>query len=436
MSQKTEDSERSSVLGKEARCAGALLSALAKAHGLQSVVDAGHKALENPVIIFSDKSWKSIAYAPAIDIPDDMFWTEFTRTGTLPLEVVTNNVQNGLAARLDDPKSPVFLREDETKYRRLMTRVHIGGRAVAIVTVIEYSRPFEKEDETILLMLRDAVSAELQKDKFLSYTRGMPHEELIESLLEGSAKNPQRVADSLMSITPRHKEFIYVLAFDIRGFDSKVESVPYVRNYLESLIAGARAVIYNDNIILLADYDRDDEQYDRDMGAVLTFLRKNNMRCGVSRRFTKLSELRTHYFEAMEALAIGVHMGIEKYMYRYDNYAIYHIAKRCLGSADPIGFLHPKLMELMEYDENHNSALTESLYVYLRCLRNITNAAEALHLHRNTLIYHLKRIEEILGIQLSDRDVLLHFEMSFRFLEYDKKIPVRSLGAAPVRQEK
>ncbi|MBR5382106.1 MAG: helix-turn-helix domain-containing protein [Oscillospiraceae bacterium] len=430
MPRKTEAEKSSSVLDKEAKCAGALLSALAKARGIQSVVDAGYRALENPIMVFSDKSWKSIAYAPAIEIPDDMFWTEFTRTGTLPMEVVTHNVKSGLAVRLDTANSPIYLRADETKYRRLMTRVHIGGRPVVVVTAVEYNRPFEKEDETLLLMLRDAISAELQKDKFLSYTRGMPHEELIESLLEGSAKNPSRVADSLMSISPRQKEYIYVLAFDIRGFDSKVESVPYVRNYLENLIAGARAVIYNDNIILLADYDSDDEQYDKDMADVLAFLRRNNMRCGVSRRFTKLSELRTHYFEAMEALAIGTHIGIEKYMFRYDDYAIYHIAKRCLGSADPVGFLHPKLMELMEYDETHNSALTESLYVYLKHLRNITNAAAALHLHRNTLIYHLKRIEEILDIRLTDRDVLLHFEMSFRFLEYDKKIPVRNFGPA------
>jgi len=428
---KTGVSEECSVFGKRAGCAQELLSALAKARGLQSVVDAGYRALGNPVMVFSDKSWKSLAYTPNIDIPGDLFWTEFTKTGTLPLEIVTENVQRGLMDQVEDARMPVCLENGESKCRRLMARVYIGGRPVAMVAVLEHERPFTEDDKLILSMLRDAISAELQKDQFLSYTRGMPYEELIESLLEGDAKNPSRVADNLKSISPRQKEYIYVFALDIRSFDSKIESVPYVRNYMENLISGGRAVIYNDKIILLADYDKDDEQYEKDIGNLCEFLRRNNMRCGVSRRFTKLHELRVHYFEAMEALDIGVHMGVEKNMFFYDDYAIYHIAKKCLGSADPVGFLHPKLKELMEYDESHNSGLTDSLYAYFKCLRNITDAAAVLHLHRNTLIYHLKRIEEILGIKLSDRDVLLHLELSFRFLEYDRKIDVRKHDPEP-----
>lgn len=431
MTERYELSGDISVLGKEARCADALLSALAKARGLQSVVDAGYEALGNPIMVFSDKSWKSIAYAPSIDIPEDLFWTEFTKTGTLPMEFVTNNVQTEINEKLEDQKAPIYLREDSTKYRRLMARVQIGGRPIAVVTVVEYERRFTEDDAVMLSMLRNAISAELQKDKFLNHTRGMPHEELIESLLEGSAKNPARVADNLKSISPRQKDFFYIFALDIRGFDSKIESVPYVRNYLENLITGCRAVIYKDNIILLADYDRDDEQYDRDVENIRSFLKHNNMCCGVSRRFSELAELRTHYFEAMEALEIGVHMNIENNMFRYDDYAIYHIVKKCIGSTDNVGFIHPKLRELMEYDETHNASLTDSLYAYLKCLRNITNAAEMLHLHRNTLIYHLKRIEEILGLRLTDRDVLLHFEISFKFLEYDRKIPACGFSAMP-----
>ena len=45
-----------------------------------------------------------------------------------------------------------------------------------------------------------------------------------------------------------------------------------------------------------------------------------------------------------------------------------------------------------------------------------------MHLHRNTLVYHLKRIEEIMDVSLSDANVIQLFDLSFRLLEYDKQI--------------
>ena len=107
-------------------------------------------------------------------------------------------------------------------------------------------------------------------------------------------------------------------------------------------------------------------------------------------------------------------------LHSYDDYAVYHVAKACAKSANLSVFCHPKLYSLMDYDTEHRTTFTNSLYSYLKHSRNITETADALHVHRNSMIYHLKRIEEILGFSLSDSDTLLHIELSFRFMEYDK----------------
>jgi DNA-binding PucR family transcriptional regulator len=65
--------------------------------------------------------------------------------------------------------------------------------------------------------------------------------------------------------------------------------------------------------------------------------------------------------------------------------------------------------------------------MYLTNSRNITNAAKALHLHRNSMVYHLKRIEEVLDFKLSDSEKLLQIELSFRLMEYDKHLIKRLL---------
>jgi purine catabolism regulator len=52
------------------------------------------------------------------------------------------------------------------------------------------------------------------------------------------------------------------------------------------------------------------------------------------------------------------------------------------------------------YDRTHTSSLEETLRVYLELNRRPSDAAEAMHCHRHTLLYRLRRIEE-----LTDRDL-------------------------------
>ena len=148
------------------------------------------------------------------------------------------------------------------------------------------------------------------------------------------------------------------------------------------------------------------------------FMKSHNIKAGASRCFTDLSDLRFHYNEALAALSVGMHMDTGKSIYRYDEYAIYHIAQLCSDNSEM--FIHPKLTLLLNLDKKHDSSFAQSLYTYLKCNRNITDTANALHIHRNTLIYHLKRIEDLLDISVNDVDLLLHFEMSFKIMEYTK----------------
>jgi DNA-binding PucR family transcriptional regulator len=85
---------------------------------------------------------------------------------------------------------------------------------------------------------------------------------------------------------------------------------------------------------------------------------------------------------------------------------------------------HAGLADLLDYDSRHGTTFSQSLKTYLNFNRNITNSAKALHLHRNTMLYHMKRAEEIMDANLSDADTLLHIEISYRFLEYDLGLSV------------
>ena len=399
--------------------AAALLSAVARAKGIYSVVSVAYEILGNPVIV-TDKSWKAIAIATDEKESDDKGFNEFLTQGALSLDSVSFDVKDKLTNRIEKSVKPFVYRGANMKYPRLFGRVLAGNRPVATVSVVELNRKFTDADHETVELLCNAISAEMQKNKFLHYTRGLLYEELIVELLENKDSGASPISERVKALGIGMKKFICVLTIDIKGFDAEKFSVSYMRDYLEKMVSGSKALIYGDYIVIVASCSRESGLLDTDIAVLKSFFSEYNMRGGVSRGFTRLEDLREHYLQALEALNIGARMGGDARMHFYDNYAVYHIAKACSQIASLRMFCHPKLETLMEYDKDHNTSFTNSLYEYFKHSRNITETSKALHLHRNSMIYHLKRIEEILGFSLTDSSTLLHIELSFRFMEYDK----------------
>ncbi|MEV6256488.1 helix-turn-helix domain-containing protein [Nocardia sp. NPDC051911] len=62
----------------------------------------------------------------------------------------------------------------------------------------------------------------------------------------------------------------------------------------------------------------------------------------------------------------------------------------------------PRLGALFDYDRKHSANLRDSVETYLREHGDVRDAAAALCVHPNTLRYRLRRVEDILGMNLDD----------------------------------
>ena len=71
---------------------------------------------------------------------------------------------------------------------------------------------------------------------------------------------------------------------------------------------------------------------------------------------------------------------------------------------------------LLEYDEQNDSDLAESLEAWLDALGDIRAAATALFIHPNTLRYRLRRLEEVSGLDLADPEQRFAAMLQLRIL--------------------
>jgi DNA-binding PucR family transcriptional regulator len=75
-------------------------------------------------------------------------------------------------------------------------------------------------------------------------------------------------------------------------------------------------------------------------------------------------------------------------------------------------FAESMLGTVHEYDRRHQTRLGDTLHSFMSNRCNVSVTAKALHVHPNTVAYRLRRIEELLDVDLSDPQAMLHLQLA------------------------
>jgi purine catabolism regulator len=73
---------------------------------------------------------------------------------------------------------------------------------------------------------------------------------------------------------------------------------------------------------------------------------------------------------------------------------------------------------VMAYDETHSTELVRSLAVFLEHNRSWQRSAEALHVHKQTLVYRMHKVEELTGRSLRDTGDVVQLWLALRALDF------------------
>lgn len=81
---------------------------------------------------------------------------------------------------------------------------------------------------------------------------------------------------------------------------------------------------------------------------------------------------------------------------------------------------HPVVIALWEKARNGSPELFETLKTFLDCERSFSQSAAALFTHRNTVLYRVRKCQELLGNELDDPAKRLYIRISMQVLELFK----------------
>ena len=138
---------------------------------------------------------------------------------------------------------------------------------------------------------------------------------------------------------------------------------------------------------------------------------------GLGRPHKSLVDLRQSYYEATYAIKIRKLKGDTSVIASFDDLGSYGLL---LGLQDTLSlevFYDSVLGALREYDEENSSDLVKSLAYFLEANGHWGDAAERLYVHRHTLRYRMKRVEEITGRSLESAQDRMEFWLALKARE-------------------
>lgn len=141
--------------------------------------------------------------------------------------------------------------------------------------------------------------------------------------------------------------------------------------------------------------------------------------CGLSGLFGDLSYRSNFRLRAEKALEIGHALHPDKNLYFFDDYYLEIIASYAVAGLGEFSYMLPELERLREIDRKKGTDYYFTLKTHLLYGNNISLTATQLHIHRNTLIYRLSKIEEIMGIDITKQENIrrLSTAMTMRYVD-------------------
>jgi len=308
-------------------------------------------------------------------------------------------------------------------------------RIGAFLAVVKDSGDFSEYDRIILHSVVTVTALELVKKKAVAETEKRLAGDFFDELI-ASDLYEEEIARRLafFGLEPQSPHLIVLVDIDVQeGEEAAERSEAAAQDVKERLhwsvdefmarhdLLGISASRSDSVVVLVQPGKTDAKEIIRLAGelqaVIAEMLPEISVSVGIGRPHRQLIDLRQSYYEASYAIKIRKLKGEPRVIASFDDLGSYGLL---LGLQDTLSlevFYDSVLGKLQDYDEQNSSDLVKSLACFLEANGHWGDAAEKLYVHRHTLRYRMKRVEEITGRDLNQSQDRMEFWLALKAKE-------------------
>jgi len=397
-----------------------LINSFFKEQGLQYLIDVAYQVFGNPLFVI-DNSHKYLAVSTGI-VSDSAFVSEENKEGYISQQGINFIRQSRINEKIRAQNSPVYFKNPLHDRGMLVDAITINNIEVGHVMLYEQDQPIQEFDAVMLHRTSRIISMELQKNSFINANKGFMYSYFLADLLDNPDVNYASVKERLAILNYDLKEELYMFVIPAYSYRNASTKLDIIVDQLHQLLSSSIYAIYENTITILISRSRTDGIKEQEYNRLVSFLSANNLTAGISNFFYNLKDARRFYLQALKSVELGLKLGVQAPIHRYcDNY-LYHIFEMCEKQENILFFIHPGMMKLLEYDQQHGTDFLKTLHEYLESPGQPAQITTLLHIHKNTLLYRMDKIRIIMDCKIETGDEFMSFGLSYKIMKYLKMI--------------
>ncbi len=379
---------------------------------LQELLKIAQRIFNRPMFIKND-STRTLAVTPGYPSDVHPYWDKIESSflhGIPDYDLVREVSQDPEYRTAFLEKYPSIRMSPAYGGRVIHANVFVNERRVAEVVTLEHTTPFNNGDVHLMNVFSELIGKYVKNNTNV-FQSGLDVTKFLINLIEtGKLENEQYLAVNRYLGIEDGDEMCVMVAMGAGRIDSPILSA--LREKLEIQIKDAAIFQYEGQIVvikLLKNLDYKDIVAD-----FRRLIPKEGFHWAVSYEFPSLEFLPEFYKSTLEILEKAVFTS-RNHVTMYDMVPNI-ISMLCNRVEMNRTLIHPDVLRLEKIDITENTEYCKTLLYYLLCGGNFTDAAAEMSLHRNTMIYRINKIREIIRSNLDDIQNRKRLLYSFLFI--------------------
>lgn len=376
---------------------------------IDELADAIGELLQNPITI-EDADHRLIAYSSHGESTDQARWSTIMGR-RVPEKVLTRLWKDGVFQQLLTDDDPVHIpAKDEIGLgKRVAIAIRKGTDVLGYIWAQEVNRPINREDDEILRQAARAAVSRLVQRQGKRKAEEQRRKEFLWELLLGNHTSEsaiKRKAESLQMELPAN---YLICIIETEG--------THLEQYLYPLLMRDKLLWVTDGsqLILLmgltsvalkeaTPLSQIAEQFLADSLHKLVD-RAGKVLAGYGKAYKAYADIVRSYREALQVIQVKRIFDRETAdIHGFHNLGIYRYLLQLKKWGEEAGYENERIATLKKYDRDNQTNLLETLETFLDTAGKVNLTSQRLHIHINTLSYRLRRIEEIIEVNLDDQN--------------------------------